>query len=188
MGVLQFRRTWTSWRTGQTENLWSSAEEYVVLPLESNDYRQWYSLGNEHLESSPLEEDLETSSLETCTNWPCLSSKVEQRISRCPYQPKWFCMRTKTHYTYYWSATFKRQRSNRKWKGHFGDFIFINILNFPFGTMEALKMTFFPPTHFWNLLPGLTCTFSVHGFLATAGGAILCPHVSINFSLTGDFL
>lgn len=53
--------------------------------------------------------------------------------------------------------------------------------------MEALKITFFPPAHSWNLLPGLTCTFSGHGFLAIAGEAILPPDLSINFSLTGDF-
>lgn len=48
-------------------------------------------------------------------------------------------------------------------------------------------MTFFPPMHSWNLFSGLAYIFSVHGFLATSGAAILSLDVSINFSLTGYF-
>lgn len=140
-----------------------------VLHQESNDYR--HCLGNEHLEGSLQEEDLETSSLETCTNWPCMSSKVGQEDLKMSLPTKMILHENQTFYAYYWSNAFKRQRSNREWKGSIGYFIFISILNFPFGKMEALKMTSFPLTHSWNLLPGPACIFCLW-----VSGNCYCSH------------
>ncbi|KAJ7427621.1 hypothetical protein WISP_05347 [Willisornis vidua] len=70
-----------------------------VLHLERSNNRHWYRVGNKHLESSRAEGDLETSSLETCSNQPCLSIKLGHKDVKMT-QPT-ILHENQAYYTYY---------------------------------------------------------------------------------------